>query len=83
MEKEKTAHDLKHTTKKLEILQMPSQSHDLNLAERFPVINLKAECRMIHKEQLKVAAVKAEHSFLREESQHLVTSMGSRLKVTV
>lgn len=59
MEKEKTAHDLKHTTKKLEILQMPSQSHDLNLAERFPVINLKFKCRMIHKEQLKVAAVKA------------------------
>jgi hypothetical protein len=43
---------------------------------------LKAE-RPTNKQQLKTAAVKSRQSLTKEETQCLVTSMGSRLKAVI
>ena len=83
--------DPKHTTKatrellkakKLNVFKWPSQSPDLKPTEfAFPFLktNLQAE-RPMNKQQVKVAAVKAWQSISQEEAQHLVMSMGTRLK---
>uniref|UniRef100_A0A673YSH1 Tc1-like transposase DDE domain-containing protein n=1 Tax=Salmo trutta TaxID=8032 RepID=A0A673YSH1_SALTR len=83
--------DLKHTAKatqyffkakKWNVLQWPSQSPDLNPIEHAFHL-LKARLWAKHpknKQELKTAAVKAWQSITREETHHLVMSMGSRFQ---
>lgn len=82
--------DPKHTAKatqyffkakKWNLLQWPSQSRDLNPIEHaFPLLKAK---RPNNKQEVKTAAVKAWQSITREETQHLVMSMASRLQAVI
>ncbi|KAG2464485.1 TCB1 transposase, partial [Polypterus senegalus] len=68
--------------KKWKILEWPRQSPDLNLFEHafyFLKTKLRTE-RPTNKQQLKAPAVKARQSIKKEETQHLVMSMSSRLQ---
>uniref|UniRef100_A0A8C4XER6 Intraflagellar transport protein 122 homolog n=1 Tax=Erpetoichthys calabaricus TaxID=27687 RepID=A0A8C4XER6_ERPCA len=84
--------DPKHTAKvtqefikakKWKILEWPSQSPDLNPIDyAFHLLKTKLHTeRPTNKQQLKAAAVKAWQSIKKEETQHLVMSMSSRLQV--
>ncbi|KAG2456719.1 TCB1 transposase, partial [Polypterus senegalus] len=68
--------------KKWKILEWPSQSSDLNPIEHaFHLLNTKLRTeRPTNKQQLKAAAIKALQSIKKEETQHLVMSMSSRLE---
>ncbi|KAG2462898.1 TCB1 transposase, partial [Polypterus senegalus] len=86
--------DPKHTAKatqefikakKWKILEWPSQSPDLNPIEHaFHLLKTKLRTeRPTNKQQLKAAAVKAWQSIKKEETQHLVMSMSSRLQAVI
>lgn len=86
--------DPKHTAKatqefikakKWNILEWPSQSPDLiPVKHAFHLLKTKLQTeRPTNKEQLKVAAVKAWQSNKKEETQHLVMSMSSRLQTVI
>ncbi|KAG2464610.1 TCB1 transposase, partial [Polypterus senegalus] len=86
--------DPKHTAKatqefikakKCKILEWPSQSPDLNPIEHaFHLLKTKLQTeRPTNKQQLKAAAVKAWQSIKKEETQHLVMSMSSRLQAVI
>ncbi|KAG2458785.1 TCB1 transposase, partial [Polypterus senegalus] len=86
--------DPKHTAKatqefikakKWKNLEWPSQSPDLNPIElAFHLLKTKLRTeRPTNKQQLKAAAVKAWQSIKKEETQHLVMSMSSRLQAVI
>ncbi|KAG2463243.1 TCB1 transposase, partial [Polypterus senegalus] len=86
--------DPKHTAKatqefikakKWKILEWPSQSPDPNPTEHaFHLLKTKLRTeRPTNKQQLKAAAVKAWKSIKKEETQHLVMSMSSRLQAVI
>ena len=86
--------DPKHTVKatkeffkakKWNVMQWPSQSPDLNPTEhafQLLKIQLKGKCPK-NKQELKTVAVKAWQSITRDETQHLVMSMRSRLQAAI
>ncbi|KAG2467586.1 TCB1 transposase, partial [Polypterus senegalus] len=71
--------------KKWKILEWPSQSPYLNPIEHaFHLLKTKLQTeRPTNKQQLKAAAVKAWQSIKKEETQHLVMSMSSRLQAVI
>uniref|UniRef100_A0A8C4SI25 Transposase n=1 Tax=Erpetoichthys calabaricus TaxID=27687 RepID=A0A8C4SI25_ERPCA len=71
--------------KKWKILEWPSQSPDLNSIEHvFHLLKTKLQTeRPTNKQQLKAAAVKTWQSIKKEETQHLVMSMSSRLQAVI
>ncbi|KAG2457546.1 TCB1 transposase, partial [Polypterus senegalus] len=71
--------------KKWKILEWPSQSPDLNPIENvFHLLKTKLRTeRPTNKQQLKAAAVKAWQRIKKEETQHLVMSMSSRLQAVI
>ncbi|KAG2457144.1 TCB1 transposase, partial [Polypterus senegalus] len=86
--------DPKHTSKatqefikakKWNIHEWPSQSPDRNSIEHaFHLLKTKLQIeRPTNKQQLKAAAVKAWQSIKKEETQHLVMSMSSRLQAVI
>ena len=82
--------DPKHTAKatqylfkakKWNVLQWPSQLDSGQVIEHaFHLLKAK---RPKNKQEVKTAAVKAWQSITREETQHLVMSMGSRLQAVI
>ena len=72
-------------SKKWNVMQWPSQSPDLNPIEHaFHLLKkkLKGKCPK-NKQELKTVAVEAWQSITRDETQHLVMSMRSRLLAVI
>ncbi len=85
--------DPKHTVKATQeffkvkkgiILQWQSQSPDLNPIEHASLLKTKLKAgRPTNNQQLESAAVKAQQSITKEETQSLVMFMSSRLKAVI
>ena len=70
---------------KWNVIQWPSQSPDLTPIEHaFPLLKtkLKGKCPK-NKQELKTVAVEAWQNITRDETQHLVMSMTSRLQAVI